>query len=134
MVAATSLMSTRIVRVLPSRSNSCSCKHAQELRLQLERNVADFVQEQRPAVRQLEAADLLRDGAGKRPLLVTEQLALQEAGGDGRAVQLDERARATPAQIVDRAGDQLFARARLPLNQDRRICRSDDLDLLAARA
>ncbi len=38
-------------------------QHAQEFRLQLERDVADLVEEQRAAVRQLEPADLLRDGA-----------------------------------------------------------------------
>ena len=64
------------------------------------------------------------------PFLVAEQLALEQARGNRRAVQLDEGARATAAQVVDRAGDQLLAGPRLALNQDRRVGRRDDLDLL----
>src|ERR1043165_4827039 len=71
---------------------------AQQLRLQLERDVADLVEEKRSPVGQLEAADALRDGSRERPPLVTEQLALEEAGGDGGAVDLDERARPSLAQ------------------------------------
>ena len=43
-------------------------------------------------MRQLEAAHFLADGAGEGALLMAEQLAFQEAGGDGRTVKLDERA------------------------------------------
>ena len=52
---------------------------AQQLRLQLERDVADLVEEERAAVRQLEAPDPLRDGAGERAALVAEELALEQA-------------------------------------------------------
>ena len=37
---------------------------------------------------------------------------------------------AAPAQVVDRAGDQLLAGAGLALDQHRRVGRRDDLDLL----
>ncbi len=47
-------------------------QHAKQLRLQLGRNVAGFVQEQRPLVRQLETADFLADRASKRAFLVAE--------------------------------------------------------------
>ena len=67
-------------------------QHAEQLGLQLQRDVADLVEEQRPLVGQLEAADLLADGAGEGALLVAEQLALQQPRGDGRAVELDEGA------------------------------------------
>ena len=59
-------------------------QHAQQLRLQLQRNVADLVQEQRAAVRELEATDALRDRAGERALLVPEQLALEQARREWR--------------------------------------------------
>src|SRR5205823_5083760 len=42
-------------------------QHAQQLGLQFSRDVADLVEEQRPLVGQLEAADLLADGPGERP-------------------------------------------------------------------
>ena len=79
-MAATTRTSTRCVRVPPRRSNSLLLQHAQQLRLQLERDVADLVEKQRAAVRQLEAADPLRDRAGERAALVAEELALQQAG------------------------------------------------------
>ena len=44
----------------------------------------------RAPVGQLEAADALRDGAGEGAFLVAEELAFEQAGGDGGAVELDE--------------------------------------------
>ena len=55
---------------------------------------------------------------GKRSLLVAEELAFQKARRNGGAVQLDEGARTTAAQVMDRARDQLFACARLSLDQN----------------
>ena len=52
---------------------------AQQLGLQRDGQLADLVQEQRPPVGQLEAAELARQGAGEGALLVAEQLALDQA-------------------------------------------------------
>ena len=41
---------------------------AEELRLQCQRQVADLVEEQRPAVGRIHLPDLVRDGPGERPL------------------------------------------------------------------
>src|SRR6267142_6812977 len=79
---------------------------------------------------QLEAADLLGDGAGEGTFLMAEQLALQEPRGHGRAVELDERALPTRAQVVQGAGDQLLARARFPTNKYRGVGGGDGFDLL----
>ena len=86
-------------------------KNAQKFGLQLERDIADFVQKNRAAVRQLEPADALRDRSGKRAALVPEQFRFEQAGGNRGAIDFDERAFAPRAQIVDRAGDQFLARA-----------------------
>src|SRR6266446_3814485 len=83
-------------------------KDAEELRLELERDVADLVEEERPAVCQLEASDPLRDRAREGAALVAEQLALEKARRDGGAVDLDEGPLATSAQVVNRARDQLL--------------------------
>ena len=64
---------------------------AQQFRLQFERNVADFIQEQRAAVRRLETAQLLRHGAREGALFMTEELTFQESQRNRRAVQLYER-------------------------------------------
>ena len=66
-------------------------QHAQQLGLQLQRDLADLVEKHRAAVGQLEPADPLADGAGERALLVAEQLALEQAGRNRGAVQLHKR-------------------------------------------
>src|SRR5207244_5387672 len=78
-------------------------EHPEQLRLQLERDVADLVEEDRPLVRQLEPPDPLRDRTREGAPLVAEELALEETRRDGRAVELHERAFPTPAQVVNGA-------------------------------
>src|SRR6202011_3800887 len=97
---------------------------------QFRRDVADLVEEERPLVRQLEAADLLGDCTGEGVLLVAEQLAPQQPGGDGRAVELDEGALPAGAQVVQGTSDESLARARLAENEDGGVGGSDGLDLL----
>src|SRR5262249_29484881 len=103
---------------------------AEQLGLKLLRGVAYLVEEECSLVRQLEAADLLHDGAGEGALLVSEQLALQQPRGDGRTVQLDEGAALARAQVVQGPSDELLARAGLAENEDRGVRGGDGLDLL----
>ena len=63
----------------------------QQLGLQFQRQIADLVEEQRPAVRQLEPALPRRDGAGERAALVAEQLAFDQRRRQRRAVDADQR-------------------------------------------
>jgi len=55
----------------------------------------------------------------ERALLVAEQLALQEKLGERSAIDLDERAAAPGAGVVDGARDEILARSRLALDEDR---------------
>src|SRR5262249_6383511 len=89
-------------------------KHAQQFRLQREGNIADFVEEQRALVRHVEAADLLRDGAGERAFLMAEQLALKQIERNCRAVHFHERAAAARAERVNGPRNELFAGTGLP--------------------
>ncbi len=98
--------------------------------MQFRRDVANLVEEERSPVRQFEAADLLGDGAGKSALLMAEQLALQEPGGDGRAVELDKGPLPAGAEVVQGPRDEFLARARLAKNEDGGVGGSDGLDLL----
>ena len=66
-------------------------QHAQQLDLRRRHHLGDLVEEQRAAVRELEAAQPPLDGAGERALLVAEELALEQRFRDGRAVDRDER-------------------------------------------
>ena len=74
----------RCVRWPPTRRISRSCERAQELGLQLERELADLVEEQRAAVGALEGARALAVGAGEGAALVAEQLALDERARERR--------------------------------------------------
>ena len=103
-------------------------QHAQDLRLRVGAHVADFVEEQRAAVGLLEAADALLVGAGERALFVAEQLRFEQVLLQRRAVHLDEVARRAQRVVVDRAGDQLLAGARLAADQAGRVALGDLLD------
>jgi hypothetical protein len=78
-------------------------QYSEQFGLQLRRNVADLVKEEGALVGQLEPAKFLRNGSSERALFVAEQLAFQQIQWDGSAVQLDERASAPRADIVNRA-------------------------------
>ena len=95
----------------PDARNDALLQRAQHLGLGREAHVSDLVEEQRAAVGLLELPGPVRRRAGKAPLQVPEQLAFDQLGGNGRAVDLDERAPPARAERVDRARHQLLARA-----------------------
>src|SRR5207237_1700267 len=82
-------------------------EQTQQLGLQLEWNIPDLVEEYRAAVRQLEAADALCDGAGECAFFVTEQLAFKQACRYRRTVYLHQSLFAAETQLVARAGTHL---------------------------
>ena len=74
-------------RVAADPLERVALQHAQELRLRGRGHLADLVEEDRAAVGRLELADHLLGRPGERPLLVAEQLALQQRLGQRRAVE-----------------------------------------------
>ena len=66
---------------------------AQELHLQVQRHVADLVEEDRAAARQLEPSDAVPHRSRERALHVAEELALEQVARQGPAVDRHERAR-----------------------------------------
>src|SRR5439155_18052436 len=72
---------------------------------------------------------LSHDGAGEGALLVSEQLALQQAGGNSGTVHLDKRPITPSASIVNGLGNKLFPSARFSLNQHTRVGRGHHLHL-----
>src|SRR6202022_3828592 len=90
---------------------------AQELRLEVLRQLADLVEEDAAVLGKLELAHLGLRRAREGALLVAEELRLEQRVDDGGAVDGDEgllRSRVA----VDHAGDQLLAGAALALDQD----------------
>ena len=88
-------------------------EEAQQLDLERQRDVAHLIEEQRPALRQFDLADVRLDRAGERAALVAEQLGLEQVLGDGGAIDRDELALA-PALLVHGPGEQLLAGAASP--------------------
>ena len=78
----------------------------------------------------LEAPDFLRERAGEGATLVAEKLGFKQSAGDGRAIDFDESALATRAQIVNGSRDQFLAGAGFAGDRERRSAgRSHDFDL-----
>ena len=97
---------------------------AQNLALQRQRHVADFVQKQRSAMRGLNAPDARLQRAGKCALGVAEQLGFQQRVGNGRAVDHHQRLVAPRTDQVQFLGHQVFARAAFAQHQHRGVARS----------
>ena len=93
-------------------------QHAQQLGLQLERHLADFVEKDDAARGSAEHAQAAAGGAGKRAFLVAEQLALGQRRGEGGAVDRDERLVAARTELVQQSGPDLFTGAGLAGDQD----------------
>ena len=93
---------------------------AEELRLKGRRHLPDLVEEQRPALGQLEPPGALRDTRGDA-LADAEQLGLEEVDGDRGAVDGHERPRLTRGGEVQNAGHALLADARLAEDEDRQV-------------
>src|ERR1700678_2374676 len=59
---------------------------------------------------------------------MSKQFALEQTGGDGGTVELDKGTLFATAMIMKSASDQLFSRAGLAQQEDRRIAGRDFLD------
>ena len=93
-------------------------ERAKELRLELERELADLVEEHGAAVGRLERSGAIAVGAGEGAAHVTEELALDEVRADRAAVDDDERLLRARAALHDLGRDELLARAALALDED----------------
>src|ERR1700730_1363004 len=83
-------------------------QNAQQFRLKFQRDVAHFVQKECALIRQFKASYFLSDRSGKCSFFMTEQLTLQKPERNRGAIQFNEGAFATGAQIVYSAGNQLL--------------------------
>ena len=118
-MAAITRTSTRTSSRTAHAVEAALLQHAQQVHLQLGRDVADLVEENRAAVGHLELAALLLAGAGEGAFFVAEQLAFEQRLGQRRAGDRHERLLRAVAGIVDGARDQLLAGAAFALNQHR---------------
>ena len=84
--------------------------------MQVLRQLADLVEEDRTVLGDLELAGLRGHCAGERAFLVPEQLGLEKGVDDGGAVDADERL-VSRAVAVNDARDQLLAGAAIALDE-----------------
>jgi hypothetical protein len=126
-------VSTLMVLLCADGADLAFLQGAQELRLEVERHLAHLVEEERAAVGELEEALLVFGRAREAALLVSEELALEEVLGHGRAVLRDEELVLAVGPVVHRARDELLARAGLALDEHRHA-RVDDLAQLLEEA
>ena len=97
-------------------------EHAQELRLHVDRHLADFVQEQGATVGKLQLSDLAAaPGARERAVPVSEEFGFEELARNRSAIYRDERAAGSFARIVNALRDQFLAGTRLAHHQDARV-------------
>ncbi len=93
-----------------------------------ERQIANFIEEQRAAVRGLDAPDLALVRAGEGTALVAEQIGLHEMIRKRAAIDGDERPIASNRALVDSHRGQFLARAGFARYQYRRLAVRDLAD------
>ncbi len=124
-MAAIRRTSTRDGMQLADRVDFARLEEAEEFRLDVERGLPDFVEEQRAAGGGTDDAGEVVGRAGERAAAVTEQLRVEHVLGHGAAVEgLEDRLGAVGVG-VNEAGEHLLARARFAGEQDRHGGRSD---------
>ena len=86
-------------------------QHAQQFGLRRRGHFADFVEQQRAAVGQLEAADAPLGRAGEGAALMAENFALHQRFGNRRAIDGDEGTVGARRKLMDGARQNFLARA-----------------------
>ena len=100
------------------RGNFARLEKPQQLRLQLEAELADLVEEQRAVPGGTNHARVVAIGAGERAAAMAEQLALEHLPRDRRAVERHERLVGADRIAMDGAGQDLLAGAAFAGNED----------------
>ena len=95
----------------------------EELFLGFERDEANLVKEERAAIGRLEPPRPLPASAGERPLLVPEQLSLDERRRQRRAVEGHKRPLPPPREVVELGRRQLLASSTLANQKHRPVDR-----------
>ena len=105
-------------------------ERSEQFGLQFQRQVADFVEKQRAAVRGLKSTDGLCDRAGKCASLVAEEFAFEQPGGNRGAVHRHEPLVPARAGIVNRPRNHFLAGPRFAEQQHRAVHGRDHGDRL----
>ncbi len=117
--------------VVSHAANLATFQHAQQLGLHRLGQLADLVKKDRAAVGHFEQADAMLVRAGEGALAMPEQLAFDQALGQGAAVDHDEGHINAQALIVHGPGRQLFAGSGFAAHEHGRVRRGHLRDQVA---
>src|SRR5580704_12920405 len=101
----------------------------QQFRLQLQRKISYFVQEQSSPVRLFKTSNSLRMSSCERSAFVPEQFALKQSCGYRRAVHADKAPVAPGTHLANRLSDQFFPSPRFTENEYGRVRGGHNLGL-----
>jgi hypothetical protein len=107
--------------IAADRADLTRFERPKELRLELDGQLSELVEEEGPALRLDEETCSRPLGAGECALLVTEELALYELRRDRPAVDDDERAFGASRPLVDAQREDLLADPVLAFEQERDV-------------
>ena len=105
--------------VVPYAGNVLFLQHPQEFHLHVQRQFPDLVQKDGASVGFFEIPLAVIDGSRKRTLGMPEQQGFDKVFRNSPAVHRNKRLVASGTVVVQVAGKDLFARARLPADNDR---------------
>src|SRR4030095_953429 len=94
-------------------------KYPQQFGLRSERHIADFIQEQRPAIRIFEQTYFVICRTRERTSLVTEQFALEKCLDYCGRITHSKGTRFCGAELMQSPSDEFFAGSSLPGNEHR---------------
>ena len=97
--------------------------------MQIQRDFADFVEEQRTAIREFKSPGAITQCTGEGAFDVTEELAFVEFTRDRSAVDFDQRAFCAVTVTVNFTRDNFLACAAFTEDQHGGVCRCDQFDL-----
>ena len=109
-------------------------QHPEELSLEFDRDLPDFVEEERAAVGGLEPSRAVAQGAGECALGMAEELAFEQFARDRCTVHANQRSMAPRTQVVQRACHELLACARFTFDEHRGGRGRDNRHLVEHRA
>src|SRR6202795_502021 len=100
-------------------------QHSQECHLSVQRQLADFVEENGSSVRQLKSTEAALHRPGERALFVAKEFGRNQRWGKSCAVHAHEGALRRTRSLMEGARDQFLTSSSLSTNQNARIGRSN---------
>ena len=103
-----------LYRVATDALDCFRLKNAEQQRLKFMRQFADFIEQNRTAVRRLEPSDTPSNRSSERAGIVTEEFTRGEASHEPTAIRRDKRPRRSPTPSVNQFRARVLSQCRFP--------------------